>query len=153
MFDSNFRYRWLQTLFMYYRLSFRHRNSWQDAGRIKLHRADLIRFIYELSVELRVHYETPPPRRLLYHGGSLSHGEVIDFKRNILSRGNVKNHALENDVHSATDDPSLLYLNQNQKLLKLQRLQILQNLLMVLLPFHLSLFIIKLLVSKLMLPD
>ena len=87
----------------------------KDAGRIKLHRADLIRFIYELSVELRVHYETPPPRRLLYHGGSLSHGEVIDFKRNLLSSGNVKNHALSYDVHSVADDPSLLYLNQSQK--------------------------------------
>lgn len=75
------------------RLSFRHRNSWQDAGRIKLHRADLVRFIYELSVKLRVHFETPPPRRLLYHGGTLAHGQVLDFKRNLLIGANILNQS------------------------------------------------------------
>jgi hypothetical protein len=71
------------------RLSFRHRSSWQDAGRIKLHRADLIRFVYELSTRLHVHFETPPPRRLLYHGGTLAHGQVLDFKRNLLVGDNI----------------------------------------------------------------
>lgn len=71
------------------RLSFRHRNSWQDAGRIKLHRADLVRFVYELSVRLNVHFETPPPRRLIYHGGTLAHGQVLDYKRNLLIGENL----------------------------------------------------------------
>jgi hypothetical protein len=86
------------------RLSFRHRNSWQDAGRIKLHRADLIRFIYEITVKMKVQFETPPPRRLLYHGGSLAQGQVIDFKRNLLIADNILNY---NGGH-ATDDVSIL---------------------------------------------
>jgi hypothetical protein len=28
-------------------MAFRHRNSWQDAGRILLNRADLLRFVYD----------------------------------------------------------------------------------------------------------
>jgi hypothetical protein len=56
-----------------------------------MHRADLVRFIYELSVKLRVHFETPPPRRLLYHGGTLAHGQVLDFKRNLLVGDNIVN--------------------------------------------------------------
>ena len=85
------------------RLSFRHRNSWQDAGRIKVHRAELVRFVYELSVKLKVHFETPPPRRLLYHGGTLEHGQVLDFKRNLLLGENILNQGLR----QARDDTSI----------------------------------------------
>ena len=85
------------------RLSFRHRNSWQDAGRIKVHRAELVRFVYELSVKLKVHFETPPPRRLLYHGGTLEHGQVLDFKRNLLLGENILNQGLQ----QARDDTSI----------------------------------------------
>jgi hypothetical protein len=92
--------------FYFLRLSFRHRNSWQDAGRIKLHRADLVRFIYELSVRLKVHFESPPPRRLLYHGGTLAQGQVLDYKRNLLIAGNILNHS---EKH-ITDDSSV-FLN------------------------------------------
>jgi hypothetical protein len=75
--------------FLRKRLSFRHRNSWQDSGRIKVHRADLIRLIYDLSVKLNVKFETPPPRRLLYQGGTLAHGQVLDFRRNLLIGDNI----------------------------------------------------------------
>jgi hypothetical protein len=90
-------------LSIFIRLSFRHRNSWQDAGRIKLHRADLVRYIYELSVKLKVHFETPPPRRLLYHGGTLENGYVLDFKRNLLLGDNILNQG----TRRAMDDTSI----------------------------------------------
>jgi hypothetical protein len=100
------------------RLSFRHRNSWQDAGRIKLHRADLVRFIYELSVRLNVHFETPPPRRLIYHGGTLARGQVLDYKRNLLIGDNLLSHSektilVKDDAPVFFDGPPILQRNMS----------------------------------------
>ncbi len=67
-----------------------------------MHRADLVRFIYELSVKFRVHFETPTPRRLLYHGGTLAHGQVLDFKRNLLIGDNIVNQGT--GVRQASDN-------------------------------------------------
>jgi hypothetical protein len=94
------------------RISFRHRNSWQDAGRIKLHRADLVRFIYELSVKLQVHFETPPPRSLVYNGGALQQGQVQDFKRNLLTGDNIQNVINRNRSMSVNDDALNIIVNQ-----------------------------------------
>lgn len=53
--------------FVLFTLAFRHRLTWQSAARINLGRADLMRFIYELTVEMEIQYETPTPQRLIIH--------------------------------------------------------------------------------------
>jgi len=47
---------------------FRHRQSWQYAARININRADLLRYIFELSLDLGIQYETAPPRRIIIQG-------------------------------------------------------------------------------------
>jgi hypothetical protein len=89
--------------FTFYRLGFRHRNSWQDAGRIKINRADLVRFVYELAEQLKINYESPPPRRVTYNAGDLAHGEVESFKTNLLKSGNVICRAREVLMANAAD--------------------------------------------------
>jgi small-conductance mechanosensitive channel len=49
--------------FVLFTLAFRHRLTWQSAARINLGRADLMRFIYELCIEMGIQYETPIPQR------------------------------------------------------------------------------------------
>jgi hypothetical protein len=72
-------------------LSVRHRNSWQDAARIKVNRADLLRFLYNTSKELSIQYEEPPPQQLLYYGGALKENDGKDgFKRSLLSSDNIQ---------------------------------------------------------------
>ena len=39
-----------------------------------------------------MHFESPPPRRLIYHGGNLAHGQVLDYKRNLLIGDNILSH-------------------------------------------------------------
>jgi hypothetical protein len=72
----------------------------------------LVRFIYELSVRLNVHFETPPPRRLIYHGGTLAQGQVLDYKRNLLIGDNLLSHSekrlvVNEDVPVFFDGPPL----------------------------------------------
>ena len=72
-------------------ISVRHRHSWQDAARIKVNRADLVRFLYETSKELSIQYEEPPPQQVLYYGGSLKENDGKDgYKRSLLSSDNIK---------------------------------------------------------------
>lgn len=79
-------------------ISVRHRNSWQDAARIKVNRADLLRFLYETSKELEVQYDAPPPQQLLYYGGSLKQGEVTHgYKRSLLTPENLHNPSTSDD--------------------------------------------------------
>lgn len=71
-------------------ISVRHRNSWQDAARIKTSRADLVRFLHEKSKEMNVHYDEPPPQQVLYYGGKLKVGDFPDgYKRELLSLENI----------------------------------------------------------------
>jgi len=51
--------------FVFFSIAFKHRQSWQSAARINIHRADLLRHIYELGKKLEIQYNTPPSRRLL----------------------------------------------------------------------------------------
>ena len=51
--------------YVFFTIAFKHRQSWQSAGRINLHRADLLRYIYELGQKLEIQYNTPPSRRLI----------------------------------------------------------------------------------------
>ena len=59
-----------------------------------MNRADLVRHVHGLADKLKVNFETPPPRRLLYHGGTLEHGEVDDFKKNLLRPSNIRSHSV-----------------------------------------------------------
>lgn len=66
-----------------------------------MNRADLIRFVYELAHELKINYESPPPRRLMYNAGDLANGAVDTFKTNLLKAGNVKSRAWYEAVDKA----------------------------------------------------
>jgi Mechanosensitive ion channel len=46
-FDTNYEY-------IIFRFSFRHCSSWQNAGRIMIHHADLVRIMYEKGAELQI---------------------------------------------------------------------------------------------------
>ena len=74
-------------------MSFRHRNSWQDAGRIKLNRSELLRFIYDRAEKYKVNYESPASRRLLYQAGVLKNGQTDVFKRDLLKPTNIRSHS------------------------------------------------------------
>lgn len=78
-------------------LAFRHRNSWQDAGRILLNRGDLALFLYQTCKKLNIAYDTPPNRRLLYYGGVLDQGQVQDYKINLLNPKNIRSHGTTHD--------------------------------------------------------
>ncbi|GKY97780.1 hypothetical protein MPSEU_000736200 [Mayamaea pseudoterrestris] len=71
-------------------MAFRHRNSWQDAGRILLNRADLVRFVFDALKGLDAAYDTPPIRQLVYYGGELEEGQVKDYKLNLLNAANIR---------------------------------------------------------------
>lgn len=75
-----------------FNLAVRHRNSWQDAGRILINRGDLMQVVYEIAKDLKVSYDTPPNRRLLYYGGVLENGQVQDYKVNLLTPRNIRSH-------------------------------------------------------------
>jgi len=80
-------------------ISLRHRSSWQEAARIKVNRADLLKFLYETSKELNIQYEDPPPQQLLYFGGSLKEGEITEgYKRSLLSVENIQNPTVPLDA-------------------------------------------------------
>lgn len=81
---------------VYLVISFRHRNSWQDAARIKLQRADLVYFIHKTATDMGINKETPPARRLLYYGGILEHGQVEVYKKNLLDPKNIRSHSQRN---------------------------------------------------------
>lgn len=74
-------------------MAFRHRNSWQDAARIKINRSDLLRFAHDTANKLEVNFETPAARRLLYYGGVLERGQVQDYKKNLLRPSNIRSRS------------------------------------------------------------
>lgn len=107
------------------RLSFRHRNSWQDAGRIKLNRSELVRYLYELAKSLKVNYHALPQQCLLFHGGVLEHANVKDFKANLLHPSNIRDYSGDDsltDLRSFTNDevPRLGFPIQKPSLMKKQ---------------------------------
>ena len=74
-------------------LSFRHRESWQSCPRVYMHRAELLQYIHDTGRKLRVVFETPPPRRVLYYGGDLDKGAVVEeegHRKDLLSPQNVR---------------------------------------------------------------
>lgn len=59
-----------------FKFLFRHRSSWQSAGRILQHRAELVRFMYEKGKELDIHWQTPIQRRTVYDGGIIENDVI-----------------------------------------------------------------------------
>ena len=77
-------------------LAIRHRSSWQEAGRIKLDRSDVFRFLFELGSKLDVHFEKPADQAVIYEGGKLKQGgsDVLNMK-NMLSAPNVQSGVVD----------------------------------------------------------
>jgi Mechanosensitive ion channel len=74
-----------------YMLCVRSRYTWQVASRVLLKQGELHRHCIDLAYKLRIHYDSPNARNILYHGGSLIDGGVQDFKANVLSNSNIIN--------------------------------------------------------------
>eukprot|EP00977_Amphora_coffeiformis_P011524 scaffold2767_cov177-Amphora_coffeaeformis.AAC.98 len=75
---------------------FRHRDSWQNVGRIYVHKAELLRFIQDTSKRLKIIFESPPPRRVLYYGGDLDQGAIVgeeDHRKDLLRAQNVRSNS------------------------------------------------------------
>jgi hypothetical protein len=68
-----------------YRLAFRHRNSWQDSARIKLNRADMVKFLWETSKALNVNFLSPLPSQIVFQGGKYENGAVTIPDSNAVS--------------------------------------------------------------------
>jgi hypothetical protein len=82
--------------FVAYRLAVRSRQSWQASPRVLQDRARLHQFCVELATKLKVTFDSPNPRRVLYYGGNLVEGAVKDYKKDLLSSPNVNSsHDLE----------------------------------------------------------
>jgi len=86
-------------------IQIRHRSSWQDAGRILVQRGNLIKFVHETAVRLKIVYSSPPHRRLLYRGGTLKDGRVQDYKANLLQPNNIRSHSASFDQLPASFSP------------------------------------------------
>ena len=72
-------------------MTLRHRNTWQDAARIKHDRAHVFGFLYEVGNKLDVHFSTPPQQKVMYHGGTLRRGDNEDGDaRALLARSNLR---------------------------------------------------------------
>jgi hypothetical protein len=69
--------------YVIFRFGFRHRYSWQNAARIMLNRADLLRYMYEKGVELKIHYDTPVTRQMIYDGGAIGNDTIVPRRAGI----------------------------------------------------------------------
>ena len=72
-----------------FKMAFRHRQSWQEASRIKLDRAALVRYIHETADKLGVNHETPALQQIVYKGGSLNDNDV-KYDRNLTFASNIQ---------------------------------------------------------------
>lgn len=70
--------------FVMYRLAIRSCHSWQVAARVLADRGRLHQFCVELSKKMKVNFDSPTMRRVLYYGGNLVDGAVNDYKKNLL---------------------------------------------------------------------
>lgn len=72
-------------------MALRHRNAWQEAGRIKNDRVDIFRFLYKLGNKLDIHFSAPVEQRVIYQGGVLKRGDTDDgMARDILNGSNIR---------------------------------------------------------------
>lgn len=85
--------------FVMCRLAVRSRHSWQVAARILADRGRMFQFCSDLAKKLKVNFDSPAPRRVLYYGGNLVSGAVKDFKKDLLMD--------ENNITNG--DPSMMF--------------------------------------------
>jgi len=72
-------------------MAIRHRSAWQEAGRIKLDRADVFRFLFELGKELDIHFAPPVAQQLIYQGGKMERSTNDDcYMRDLMKKSNIK---------------------------------------------------------------
>jgi len=55
--------------------------------------ADLVRYIYRVGSDLSINVETPPPRRVIYQGGTLEQGGVQNYKKNLFAFSNIRSNS------------------------------------------------------------
>lgn len=80
-------------------LAIRHRCAWQEAGRIKVDRSGVFRFLYELGKKLDVSFEKPPDQTVIYEGGILRRSDTEDTtKKMLLARSNTVPHVASKRV-------------------------------------------------------
>ena len=80
---------------VFLQIALRHHDSWQITSRIYLHRAELMKHLFHVQKRLGITFEIPPPRRVLYMGGSLEQGAVaggndVDHRTDLLRPQNVR---------------------------------------------------------------
>jgi Mechanosensitive ion channel len=63
-----------------FHIAIRHCSSWQNAGRIMLHRADILRFFYDIGMEANILWETPIQRRQILDGGTITNDIITPRK-------------------------------------------------------------------------
>jgi hypothetical protein len=95
--------------FVMCRVAVRSRHSWQVAARILEDRGRMFLFCIELSKKMKVNYETPPPTRILYHGGNFVSGAIKDSNEDpTMMFGSTRSFqraaAPEADQEAATPD-------------------------------------------------
>jgi hypothetical protein len=88
------------------RIAVRHRNSWQDAGRILRDKGELQKFIYQLGKSMAVNFDSPPARRLIYTGGTLKSGQVETYKRGLLTPTNIRNNIIREEPGLTNHTPT-----------------------------------------------
>jgi hypothetical protein len=121
--------------FVIYKLKVRSRYSWQVAARVLANRSELRKFCITLATKMNVHFDSAAQQRVLYYGGSLVDGGVIDYKRNLLSNPNISTSAIvdpmltavstktgddeaavgTSDAHANADDFFLAMLKKSQE--------------------------------------
>lgn len=92
------------------RIGLRHRNSWQDAGRILRDKGELLKFIHQLGDSMDVNFGSVPARRVIFSGGTLiKSGPVSDvkknFKRDLLNPSNIH---VRNDSENEIDNEKFM---------------------------------------------
>eukprot|EP00536_Pseudo-nitzschia_multiseries_P006518 jgi/Psemu1/255455/estExt_Genewise1Plus.C_1390082 len=75
-----------------YRLAVRSIHTWQVSNRVYKDRGELFQFCIGLSFKLKIKYDAPNARRIMYYGGALDHGAVKDYKRHLLNTSNIINN-------------------------------------------------------------
>lgn len=75
-----------------YKLSVRSTHTWQVSNRVYRHQGELFQFCTALAFKLRINYDSPNNRSIVYYGGTLDNGGVEDYKSRVLKNSNIVNN-------------------------------------------------------------
>jgi hypothetical protein len=78
--------------FVTYRVAIRSRFSWQVSNKVIHFQGEFHRFLVALAYKLRIKYDTPNTRSIMYYGGSLIDGGIKDYKTNVLANSNINDN-------------------------------------------------------------